>query len=448
MIPDPGIKPVGNLRELRIHPCRFNHLEIEVLHLVFHLFSGASGVGKTKLARTYMNSKTEIDQKVVDLRNINTMQVLYVETSRQFGKLVSIEDVSKGSVVDEIKTYVQIHQSILLFDNADDFVCYPGDGVDLTSEFASLVKEISQQTSLRNIKIIITSRSRSVHPDASVLHQEELMSLKDEDASNIIKSRMIHEKDKDSKKVNKLVMTAIHQCRNLPLNLNVLGAALQEQDIKLGSLIPIVKQKAEEWKVLKEKEKVKLPEEDFYTHAVLASRFELLSVTTQLASVALSLFTRTFSLESVAAVLEDYEDSKIHLIIIHLKGIRFLNEEETSVYDMHPKVREFLIGKISSSPEMNWFYLKAKKNFIFYYKDQLTTISRLVDGDYLKAYDLYMANSSDFEFIFREKDNEFILVDSYDDNQNIFALLNGMIEPLRKLELFKNLAETAFKTGR
>ena len=411
-------------------------------------FLGASGVGKTKLARTYMNSRTEIDQKVVDLRNIKTMQLIYVETLKQFGKLVSIDDVTQGLVSDVIKNHVKNHQSMLLFDNADDFIHYSGVGVDLTSEFASLVKEILQQTSLHNIKMIITSRNKSEHPDASVLYQEELKSLKDEDASSIIKSGMIHEKDKDSEATNKLVMTAINQCRNLPLNLNVLGAALQEQGIKLDLLLPSIKKKAEEWKASKEKEKVKLPEEDFYTHAVLASRFEQLSDTTQLAAVALSLFTRSFSSKSVNAVLKDYEDSKVNLILIHLKGIRFLNEDKTSVYDMHPKVREFLMGKVSSSPEINDYYLKAKKNFILYYKEQLTNIARLVDDDYLKAYDLYMANSSDFDFIFREEDNEFILVDSYDDNQNIVSLLNGMIEPSRKLELFKNLSETAFNRGR
>ena len=395
-----------------------------------------------------MASRQDFDTKVVDLRNVTSLEVMYVETLKQFDKLVSIEDASSSLVSYEIKQHVEYHRSLLLFDNADDFVHHPGVGTDLTSEFASLVKDLLVQPRPHNLKIIITSRSKSEHPDASLLYQEELMSLNNEDASSIIKSRMIHEEDKDSTKNNEMVTKAIRRCANLPLNLNVLAAALQERGNKLESILPIIKKKAKEWKEQKQKEQVELPKEDFYTHAVLASRFDQLSDTVQLAAVALSLFTRTFTFEAVTRILKDYKHPKIHLIVNHLKSVRFLNDDGKSVYDMHPKVREFLIGTISSSDTINDFYVKAKENFIVYYKEQLTSISRLVDDDYLKAYDKYMEKSTDFDFIFHEKDKHLILVDDYDDNQNIIALLRGMIEPKRRLELFSNLAETAFNRGK
>ena len=375
------------------------------------------------------------------------MEVIYVETLKQFGKLVSIEDVSQGLVATTIKDYVQSKRSFLLLDNADDFVCYPGEGVDLTSEFASLVKSILEESIQDNIKIIITSRQKSEHPDASVLHQEQLMSLRTEDASEIIKSRMLHEKDKDSEQTNVKVMDAVEQCKRLPLNLKVLAAALQEQGITLESFLPVLKKKAQEWKIVKQTERVELPEEDFYTYAVLASRFEQLSDSLQLAGVALSLFTRTFSQKSVEAVLSDFEVPKMHMIINHLKGINFVNEESESVYDMHPKVREFLIGRIGSTPMINEYYVKAKQNFTMYYREQLINISHLVDDQYLKAYDLFTENSSDFRFIFGDRDNEFILVDNFDDNQNIVSLLHGVVKPDERLKMFENFADTALMRG-
>ena len=395
-----------------------------------------------------MKSRNDIDHKVVDLRNIKSMEVIYVETLKQFGKLVSIEEVSQGLVTTTIRNYVMTSKSLLLLDNADDFVHYPGEGIDLTSEFASFVRSILEESWHHNVKVIITSRQQSVHPDASLLHQEELKSLNDEDAIDIIKSRMLHERDKDSRQTNEKVMEAVEQCKRLPLNLKVLAAALQEQGITLESLLPELKKKAEEWKIAKQKERVELPEEDIYTYGVLASRFEQLSDTLQLAGVALSLFTRTFSLQSVAAVLSDCEKSKICMIINQLKGINFVNEENESVYDMHPKVREFLIGQISSTPMINEYYVKAKQNFTAYYREQLINVSQVVDDDYLRAYDLFMESSSDFNFIFGEKDNEFILVDNFDDNQNIVSLLDGVVKPDERQKLFENFADTALKRGK
>ena len=395
-----------------------------------------------------MKSRNDFDHKVVDLRNIKSMEVIYVETLKQFGKLVSIEDVFQGLVANVIKNYVVSKKSLLLLDNADDFVRYPGEGVDLTSEFASLVRSILEESRHHKLKVIITSRQQSEHPDASVLHQEQLMSLQTKDASEIIKSRMLHERDKDSEQTNVKVVEAVEQCKGLPLNLKVLAAALQEQGVTLEFLLPVLKQKAQEWKIVKQAERVELVEEDIYTYAVLASRFEQLSDTLQLASVALSLFTRTFSLKLVEAVLRDCELSKIHMIINHLKGINFVNEENESVFDIHPKVREFLIGRISSTPSINEYYVKAKQNFTVYYREQLINISHLVDSDYLAAYDLYMENSSDFQFIFGEKDNEYILVDNFDDNQSIVSLFHGVIKPDERLKVFENFADTALNRGK
>ena len=412
----------------------------------FFFLLGPSGVGKTKLARQFMKSQTD-RPNVVDLRGVNSIDLVYVEILKLFNKLVSYEEVTIGLVISVVKGYVKERNSLLLFDNADDFVHYCGFGENQTSEFASLIKELLEN-SIPRLKMIITSRNKSEHSAASFLHQEQLMPLNDESASTIIKSRMIHEREVESKRNNETVMRAVNQCKKLPLNLNILGAALQERGIKLESMLPIIMKNAQEWKELKSKEMVSVPDEDFYTYGVLESRFEQLSDTIQQAAIALSLFTRTFSLTSVAAVLRDFEESKIHLVINYLKGTHFMNYVDKDVYDMHPKIREFLIGKTSFSSEIKEFYLKAKDYFKSYYKEQLVTISNYIDDDYLKAYNLYQDVSSDFEFIFREKDNEMILVDDYNDNQQIAALLRGMLEPSRRLEVYQNLTEIAFSKGK
>lgn len=410
-------------------------------------FIGASGVGKTKLAKQFMSSKTNVKQVFVDLRGVHEFDVVIVETLKCFGKIVSIEDASIGLLSSVLRERTARQNHLLLFDNADDFVDYSGIGFDQTSEFASLVQEILVKSN-GQLKIIVTSRNKSQHPAAEYLHQEQLTSLRDEAAVSIIKAGMLHETDHDSDKTSEFLMKTVKQCKNLPLNLNIIRAALQEQGVSLESILPIMVEKAEKWKKQKAKENAKVAEEDMFTYGVLDLRFGRLSDTTQLAAVALSLFSRTFSLKSIKAVLVDFSESKIHLIINHLKSTNFMNWVTGDVFEMHPKIREFLLGRSSSSQAINEFYLKVKARFIAYFKEQLVNISNIVDEDYLKAYDLYQENSSDFEFIFSEKDCEWIFVDSYHDNQCIAALFDGMLEPRRRLQLYQNLADITFTSGK
>lgn len=392
-----------------------------------------------------MKMQKVVKNIVVDLRGITSMQVALIETLKCFGKIVSIEDSSVGLVTAVVREI--FHETLLLFDNADDFIHYSGEGTDHTAEYISFLKEIVENSGSL-LKLLITSRKKIEHTDTSFLHQDELAILDDDAASTIIKSRMIHEEDRDSTRKKEVIMEAVRKCKNLPLNLNILGASLQEQGVNLESLLPFIMQQAQQWIKQKARENVTIPEEDSYTFAVLDSGFKQLSDTTQLSAVALSLFTRTFSMKSVTEILKGYNESKVNLILNHLTGTKFVNCISAGVYEMHPKTREFLINKISSSSEIEEFFLRSKAYFISYHKALLVNIATFIDDDYLNAYDLYQESSSDFEFIFKEKDNDMVLVDSYDDNQLIASLLHGMLEPSRRIELYRNLADNACKNGK
>ena len=385
-----------------------------------------------------------MENVVVDLRSVESMQGVYVETLKQFKKIVAIKDATFAQVSFVIREHVRNRVTLLLFDNADHFMRDPGLDVESDLHFISFVKDILKNSTSHTIKIIITTQNHCDHTNASSLHQEQLLPLCDEDANSIIRDRMIHKEGKENDAVKGTVMEAIGLCRYIPLNLTILGGALQEEGNKLQHILPVIKRKLKE---LKQKEGCQLSEEDLCTFGILESRFEQLSEIVQQTAVALSLFTRSFTVDSASAIVKDNDKSVTRLVINHLKCMHFLNHEENIGYEMHSKVREFLMSKRCSSKEISEFYEKAKYNFLSYFKGCLINIARFIDDDYVKAYYLYMENSSDFQSIFNEKDNELILADDYDDNQNIFALLNGMLEPSRSLGLFQSWADISFKKG-
>ena len=414
------------------------------------ILAGASGVGKTKLAKTFMESQSDMNTITVDLRGIQTIELICVETLKCFGKLVSVEDASINLLAHEIRKYVLSNSTILLFDNADEFVSFSGgNGQDLTGQFSKLVQSVLHNAE-GNLKLIITSRAKSSDPKAEeFLHQEQLLALKDTDASQIIESRMIHGLQPDN-----VIAEAREQCRNLPLNLKIVAAALRDQGVVLKDIVEAISRVAAQWKMRKQQEKVTLPEEDFYTYGVLSDMFDRLSDTVQQTAVALSLFTRSFTFKSVKAVLQQFVDSqRLFLCLDHLKGVNFISLEKDAehkdeiVFDMHPKVREFLSGK-SSLEFLKGFYQDAKKMFFNYFKEQLAIISQLMETDYTKAYEQYQVENSNFEFVLTQGGLEMVLYENYDDIQLVATLLRGMLNAQQRLTIFRNFAETAFQESK
>ena len=411
--------------------------------------AGASGVGKTKLAKQFLESQSAINTITVDLRGIQTIELICVETLKCFGKLVSVEDASINLLAHEISKYVLSKSTILLLDNADEFVSFRGDGQDLTGQFSKLVQSILHSTE-GNLKLIITSREKSSDPKADeFLHQEQLLALRDTDASQIIKSKMIYGSQPEN-----VIAEASKQCCNLPLNLKIVAAALRDQGVELKDIVEAISRAAAQWKVKKQQEKVTLPEEDFYTYGVLSDMFDRLSDTVQQTAVALSLFTRSFTFKSVKAVLQQFVDrQRLFLSLDHLKGVNFISLEKDAehkdeiVFDMHPKVREFLSGK-SSLEFLQDFYQDSKKMFFNYFKEQLASISQLMDTDYTKAYEQYQAENSNFEFVLTQGGLEMVLYENYNDIQLVANLLQGMLDAQQRLTIFKNFAQTAFQQSK
>ena len=388
-----------------------------------------------------------MEQFAVDLRAVESVQGIFMETLKQLCKFVAVEDATGALVSSVITERVESNGILLLFDNADRFVYDSGSVVETALPFISFIKDLLETSIPHVIKIMITSQSRCEHPDASFMHQEELMSLQNECAVSIIKSMMLHEDDIDSNETSELVMKAIIQCRNLPLNLKILGRALQEKGQKLQYILPIVDRKIKELKDVEQRKKGELCEEDYYTFGILEARFEQFSSTVQQIAATLSLFPRSFTPGLVASILEDSDNSKIHLVLDYLQCVNILNYEEKLGYDMHPKVREFLVCRQSASKEIKKYIRTAKSNFTTYYTKCLVAASRFIDNDYIAAYCRYQESRSEFEAMFNEEDNGLIMLDDYDDIEKVCSLLGRMLEHSRRLELFQNLAESAFNKG-
>eukprot|EP00794_Sanderia_malayensis_P004385 gene4385-4969_t len=183
-----------------------NELEKKVnLHAGVILW-GASGVGKTKFAEQMLKSwKGEAIK--IDLRGLDTMGLIYVATLESFGK-PSSEDQD-----------------------------------ELADGFAEMLKGIIS-ISNRKIKIIATSREKSMHPLAvDNFYQEELTPLEFKDSSSMIDKGMIHGRENDA-----LIKKATEYCQNHPLNLKILAARLQELGCSLEDILQHIEKEAKKWK--------------------------------------------------------------------------------------------------------------------------------------------------------------------------------------------------------
>ncbi len=404
---------------------------------------GASGVGKTRFAKTFLNT-WKGETKEIDLRGVPSIEVACVETLRILGRIVSIDDASINMVSHFAAEY-DSKDTILLFDNADDFIKHPGEGADLTGDFTSLMEGILRGSEQR-IRIIVTSREKSSNLLANeYLYQEQLKPLDENAASAMIERNMIHGKES-----TEVISMATDYCKNLPLNLQILGAALQDKGLALKDVLNFIKKEAKKWKT----KKPKSSETEQFTFGVISTRFEQLSDTIQKCAVGLSLFTRSFSFTTIKQIFDSFKEQELFMILDCLRHVKFISVENVNttdkskmVYDMHPRVRQFLSEK-TGLEHITDFFQKTRKNFLVFFKEYLVNVSRLMDSDYLRYHQEYALESSNIDFLLKNISGDLIQYDSYEDLQLIGPLLYSILDPKGRLAFFQNLAEDLLQNGK
>ena len=407
------------------------------------LLWGHSGVGKTTLAKEFLKT-WEGSRRIVDLREVTDIRVVISEVLRSFGRPISIKDASMDSLISTLKSCKSTlkGKSVLLFDNADYFISNKED------EFADVTRNVVSSLE-GQAKLLITSRNMCSLPEASVfLHQQQLQSLEVEPSKSILKNNMIHQGENEEN-----INRTVGLCKSLPLNLNILGALLQDHDISLENILPEIEQLVQNLQKQElQKEVLVQDKTEQFTDVIVQNSFDRLSDTLQRGAVGLSLFARSFSFQSVKEVLKNYTDQQINLILESLRHVNLISmsfEEKTQrVYDIHPKVKQFLKEKASDEQFIS-FYQTSKSNFTSFFKSRLTNLSHLMEQDYLKAFELFHDDYANFEFLLdiSQEGGAPVLLDDHYDLQIIGLLFESMFQNEKRLSLYQTWAAKAEREG-
>ena len=169
-------------------------------------------------------------------------------------------------------------------------------------------------------------------------------------------------------------------------------------------------------------------------------------------AISMSLFCRSFSVEAAAEVLE-VDSSEA---VIQLEGLR--NSEVLTVdpdvkeltYDIHPLVRTFLRSIGSNQKMFVKVYEKAKGRFHTYFMSKMVDISRLLDKDYMNAFDHFDLDKPNFELALdiSFKSDHLLIPKEHRESVMIFYLFEAMLDEKARKNIFNCWAEKVEEDGK
>ena len=414
------------------------------------LLHGEAGVGKTFLAKDYLNLNQKDNFKEVDLRDVDDSNVLIVKVLQKFGFSKSIAEVDLNVLKSCLKKSAIKKRVILFLDNTDDFIdkenktddAKTSDGRDIA--FSDVVETVVK-TGGGLIKLLITSRNPSGKDKVNrILKSHRIGQLEKHLALKLL--RPLNMSYKPS---GEMLDKALQICKFLPLNLDLVGGMLQDFGTVLEDIDHITWKYAEsERRKIEDKELAKKKEIEISTLSILEANFDKLGDTVQQGAVALSLFRRPFKINDVEFMFEDMmKTNRLNLILHALKHLKVIQLQDDMVYDFHPMVRSFLEKK-SKIDHINPFYQQAKMKFVFKFRTHFKMIAELLQNSYDHAREVFQHDFGNFKLTLDIHVADGIpFFKDYYDLQHASGLFDAVFKKDWRIDFFQQVAKNYVNSG-
>ena len=407
------------------------------------LLYGEAGVGKTFLAKHYLNSRHKDNFKKIDLREITDKNILMVNILEKFGHIKSTVDVDLKVLRSSLKKSAIKERVILFLDNSDDFI--DQENKESKSETFSDVVETVIQAGGGLIKLVITSRNPS---DTTKLNHM-LMSHKVGQLEHFYARKLLEKSKMSCKPSDEMLDEAVKICKSLPLNLDLVGGMLQNFGTAIEEVTHIIQKYAEtELKKISDEKLARRKEIEISTLGVLEANFDKLGDTVQQGAVALSLFCRPFQVKDVEFMFENIMAvNRLHLILHALKHQKVIQCFDDETFDFHPMVRSFLESKKDMS-HISPFYQQAKTRFLFRFRTYFKEIAEMLNQSYDYGREIFQVDFVNFQLTFDMHITEGIpLFENYYDLQLTSGLLNAMFDKEWRIKFFEDAAKSCLTSG-
>ena len=422
-------------------------LETKGESLVVNLF-GSAGVGKTTLANKVC-SKWQGKQFVFDLREAKGMREIYLNMMSSLNLTVPIGYDDQNYVVTNIHEKIQVLNQPVLFllDNVDQFTTEKGkEGDSLKTAFVQFLERLSEfdekdkNTSLR---LLMTSRTQL--QDAQKVENFEVKPFESSFSEEILISKGTINVNTHQK--NELIDIS----KGIPLLLKGLAAILRQERKSANDLIEgVEKGKAVVPKKSKLEEDAKEKQLNFEQEGVdigqLSAIMEMFNTlptdSLKVSAVSISLFCGPFSASTGAKILGlSPSDTLVQLEgLVTSAIISVVNKEAKEVmYDIHPLLRKYA-DSIKEDAKFHMAYLKAKGRFHQHFMTKMEKIAKLIDYDYVEAFQLFETDRANYEFTLETSlQPEYFSVPG--ETALIASLFNAMLTEDKQIKLFHSWAE-------
>ena len=423
-------------------------LETNGQSLIVNLF-GSAGVGKTTLANKVC-SKWQGKQFVFDLREAKDMREIYLNMMSSLNLTVPIGYDDQNYVVTNIHEKIQVLNQPVLFllDNVDQFTTEQEiEGNSLKTAFVQFLErltEFDEKDKKTSLRLLMTSRTQL--QDAKKVENFEVKPFESSFSEEILVSKgTINVLNTHQK--NELIDIS----KGIPLLLKGLAAILRQErksandlisEVEKGKSAPPRKSKLEE--IAKEKQlNFEEEEVDIGQLSVIMEMFSTLPTDSlKVSAVSISLFCGPFSAPTAAKILGLSPSETL----VQLEGlvtsaiISVVNEEAKEVmYDIHPLLRKYA-DSIKEDAKFHMAYLKAKGRFHQHFMAKMGKIAKLIDYDYVKAFQLFETDRANYEFTLETSlQPEYFSVPG--ETALIASLFNAMLTEDKQIKLFHSWAE-------
>ena len=419
---------------------------------------GSSGVGKTRLATEVLSQWQGTMKFIVDLREVERMEDVHFQVLQALmigSKETTTVSYEANPVIFKMRQLRQrgLGDILLLLDNVDQFSGGNSKAAtSLNDDFVTFLQRLITGRAKSSLKILLTSRSAFRHG----VDNYEVKGLEKISSGELLQRQgtpAIHGSQRER---------LVEMCRGKPLLLNGMASILRQEIADAERLLGTIEQEIEVEpshgagdEEAERKETFDAKEEGIDEEQLSCLRkmfFFLPSKTLKESAVSVSLFCRPFSLEAAAEVL----GVNVSEAAIRMEGMRnsqvvsVVPEAKELLYDLHPLMRKFL-KSIGNSKAFVDAFQKAKDNFCSHFISQLTTISALLDKEFVKAFDSYDFEKLNFELALdiSLKSSYLLIPRKHQQSVMICYLLEAMLnDQKQRRKIFHAWAEKVEEDGK